>query len=131
MADIYRQHESAFSRVSAYVITKDGERVANVAFKYPADGAGRLYAYVHWFGIEMVRGFAAGGGYDKPSAATYSAAKKPKIRRMLSADALRVEGHLVNPTGDHAAFWNALAIDDGHNWDSRLRDAGFTVLQAV
>ena len=131
MADIYDQHQAAFSRVSAYVVLRGSERVATIAFKYPADGAGRLFAYVHWLGVEMVRGYAAGGGYDKHSAASYSAAKKPKIRRRLAADALRVEGIAVEPEGDQAAFWAALSIDDGHNWDSRLRDAGFTVLQAV
>lgn len=48
MTDIYKQHDTAFARVSGYVIAKDGERVATIAFKFPADGAGRLWAYVHW-----------------------------------------------------------------------------------
>lgn len=36
MSDIYALHQSAFSSVSAYVVLKDGERVATVALKYPA-----------------------------------------------------------------------------------------------
>ena len=73
---IYDQHRAAFSNVSAYVVMHGGERVATVAIKYPRDGAGRLYAYVHWLGVPMVRGFAGGGGYDKRSAACASAARK-------------------------------------------------------
>lgn len=76
MSDIYDQHRAAFANVSAYVILRGGERVATIAFKFPRDGAGRLYAYVHWIGVPMVRGFAAGGGYDKRSAAVADAAQK-------------------------------------------------------
>jgi hypothetical protein len=111
MADIYAQHSAAFSRVSAFVILKDGERVATVTFKFPKDGAGRLYAYVHWIGSPMVRGFAGGYGYDKRSAAARHAAEKIT---------------LADP-----GFLAALLEDSGRYWDDRLRDAGFTVLQAV
>ena len=62
MSDIYEQHKAAFSNVSAFVIVKGGERVATIAFKFPRDGAGRLFAYVHWLGEEMIRGYASGGG---------------------------------------------------------------------
>lgn len=57
---VYQLHDKAFANVSAYVIAKDGERVATIAFKFPRDGAGRLYVYVHWFGLQMVRGWAGG-----------------------------------------------------------------------
>lgn len=121
MSDIYDQHSAAFARVSAYVILKDGERVATIAFKFPADGAGRLYAYVHWFGTEMVRGFAGGGGYDKRSAAVADAISKWDSRSTRA------------PSSDVAiaAFRGALNRDDGNYWDRRLEDSGFTVLQAV
>lgn len=122
---IYKQHDSAFNRVSAYVIARNGERVATIAFKYPADGAGRLYAYVHWLGLPMVRGFAGGYGYDKRSAACASAAK-----------------HIVAPDPQDRTTWErdkearesfvaAIAKDGGQTWESCLRDAGFTVWQAV
>jgi hypothetical protein len=115
MAKIYDQHRAAFSNVSAYVVMEGADRVATIAFKYPRDGAGRLYAYVHWFGAEMVRGYAAGGGYDKHSAACADAARKG------------------TPLGEEIAegFWRALAKDDGYYWDRHLRDAGFEVWQAV
>ncbi|MDE2426686.1 MAG: hypothetical protein KGO96_12340 [Elusimicrobia bacterium] len=76
MTDIYDQHRAAFAQVEAYVILKDGQRVANIAFKFPRDGAGRLWAYVHWLGLSMVRGYASGCGYDKRTAACASAAKR-------------------------------------------------------
>lgn len=117
MTDIYEQHDKAFSQVSAYVILKDGARVATVAFKFPKDGAGRLYAYVHWFGTQMVRGYAGGYGYDKRSAAVAEAARK-----LTQAD--------MDQTGA-STFVQALCFDGGSYWDNRLMEAGFEVFQAV
>lgn len=123
MATIYDQHRAAFPHVSAYVIAKDGDRVATIAFKFPRDGAGRLYAYVHWIGTEMVRGFAAGGGYDKRSAAC-SAAMSVVHKRKHSL-------MFAEPGSAMECFVMALLKDDGLEWHNRLRDAGFTVWQAV
>jgi hypothetical protein len=118
MTDIYGQHTAAFSTVSAYVIVRDGARVGTIAFKYPRDGAGRLYAYVHFHGTEMVRGFAAGGGYDKHSAACASAARAIVYKIGERPDYL-----------EH--FVTALAEDDGFSWHHHLRVAGFSVWQAI
>lgn len=118
--DIYEMHRKAFSNVSAYVILKGTERVASVAFKFPKDGASKLWAYVHWHGVPMVRGYAGGYGYDKMTAACASAA------RNIPA--------LPEAYGDHAAhhaFITALEENGGHSWDNTLRASGFTVLQAV
>jgi hypothetical protein len=118
MPGAYEQHEKAFRDVSAYVILDTNgciERVATITFKHPRDGAGRLYAYVHWFGQAMVRGFASGGGYDKKSAAVGAAIRKTP----------------ADGSERHDEFRRALAKDDGRYWDNRLRDAGFIVLQAV
>ena len=118
MADIYEQHRAAFARVSAYVILgDDGRRVATVALKFPADGAGRLYAYVHWIGDAMVRGFASGGGYDKRSAACAAAADKLPASH--------------TPDRDYGAFRQALRLDDGYDWTRSLEARGFRVFQAV
>ena len=114
--NIYRQHDAAFANVSAYCIARDGKRVATVAFKFPRDGASRLWCYVHLFGAEMVRGYAAGYGYDKQSAACASAASRIDAEAF---DDLRVE------------FLDAMRKDDGMGWDRNLRDAGFDVWQAV
>ena len=124
MSKIYEQHDKAFIKVKAYIIVHEGKRVATIAFKRPADGAGRLYAYVHWIGTEMLRGSASGGGYDKASAACASA-----VRACGKAP-----GTVTAPY-DYAqaarAFCAALAKDGGYTWDRALRDAGFDVWQAV
>lgn len=121
MSDIYTQHRASFAAVSAFVIAKDGERVATIAFKFPRDGAGRLYAYVHWLGLKMERGQASGGGYDKRSAATAQAARK--MRLVGPDDTL--------PSCELVAFHEAISHDGGNTWERALTDAGFTVWQAV
>jgi hypothetical protein len=117
--DIYDQHRAAFANVSAYVIMRDNERVATIAFKHPRDGASRLYVYIHWIGAPMVRGHAGGYGYDKMTAACANAAAKLNMTIAPNAD---------DPV---AVFGNAIAKDGGHHWDHMLRSAGFGVMQAV
>lgn len=125
-ADIYDQHDAAFSRVSAYVIAKDGERVATIAFKLSADGAGRLYAYVQWLGEPMARGHADGYGYDKRSAACADAA-----RRLTDPAVNSLRDYTADGRAMWHAFRDALAKDGGPTWDCELERAGFTVWQAV
>jgi hypothetical protein len=117
MSDIYAQHDAAFASVSAFVILQGGTRVATVAIKYPRDGAGRLYAYVHWLGVAMVRGHANGYGYDKRSAAVANASRK-------------IEWPIDTGSGS-GAFAAAIAKDGGEDWARAVEKAGFTVLQAV
>lgn len=121
MPDIYEMHDKAFASISAYIIVKDGERVATIAFKFPKDGAGRLYAYVHWLGTEMARGQASGYGYDKRSAAVANAVGKLIVPAEMEA---------LKATDMHK-FLGALESDGGEYWDTRLRTAGFEVWQAV
>lgn len=113
MKNIYEQHEKAFKRVASYVVLRNGEPVAKINIKYPADGVGRLYAYVHWFGEHMTRGFAYVYGYDKASAACYDAVRKCKP-----------------VCTSHALFIQALK-DDEHPFDYALIKAGFNVFQAI
>ncbi|MGV1943564.1 hypothetical protein ACQZ5D_24055 [Agrobacterium sp. 22-211-1] len=127
---IYDQFDKAFNRVSAYVILdKSGECVAKVVFKFPVDGAGRLYAYVHWMGIPMVRGHAGGYGYDKRSAAVAGAIAKFK-ENAVAAEAGSSD-ELAYQMCENFGFIKALEKDGGEYWDTRLRNAGFTVIQAV
>jgi hypothetical protein len=128
---IYNQHRAAFANVSAYVVMHDGQRVATIAFKYPRDGAGRLYAYVHWIGTPMVRGFAAGGGYDKRTAACAAATRKMPDTLPTTCYADGTPHHPEAESAAYAAFHAALAKDDGHDWSDQLRRAGFNVFQAV
>ena len=119
MPTIYEQHTAAFARVEAYCVSRDGKRVASVAFKFPADGAGRLYCYLHVFGAPMSRGFASGGGYDKRTAAFETAAAKHS-RDAFAEDIANIE-----------AIQAAAKVMDGTGWDRALRDVGFDVWQAV
>lgn len=119
MSNIYDQHKAAFANVSAYcVVDKVGNRIASIAFKFPRDGAGRLYCYVHVYGGPMVRGFAGGYGYDKRSAAALEAIAKIKPDDYYPEDA------------HHVAAFKRL-VDCGSDWERQLCDAGYTVLQAV
>ena len=125
-ASIYDRHDAAFRRVAAYAIAQDGRHVANVKIKFPEDGAGRLYAYVHWLGSEMVRGYAGGYGYDKSTAAVSAAAHK--LADVLARPVERYKGD----TRDHAAgFLAAITPDGGATWHDRVRAAGFDVWQVV
>ena len=76
--DIYDQHNKAFASVSAYLVTKEGDPVASIAFKYPRDGAGRLYTFIKVFNVGMVREGATSFGYDKHGAAIEKAVHKIK-----------------------------------------------------
>jgi len=125
MVTIYEQHGAAFNRVAAYVVLHDGKHVANVAFKFPADGAGRLYAYVHWLGLEMTRGFAGVGGYDKRSAAVANAGDKTPLG-LDGATGLRVD-----PKHKWNDFRWAARRNDGNNWERNLELAGFVVVRAI
>lgn len=127
--NIYDQHAAAFSQVSAYVIAKDGEGVATIAFKHPRAVAGRLYAYVHWLGIQVVRGSATGDGYDKCSAACSSAAEvlDDLLQRIRRGGTYYSAAAAVEAT----PFCDALREDGGLRWDSRLRCQGFEVWKAV
>lgn len=121
MSSIYVQHDKSFSSVAAFVIAKDGKRVATIAIKFPKDGAGRLYAYVHWIGEEMVCGSASGYGYDKRSAAVADAARELETKYHQPG----VRDHNQIP------FMNELRKDDGYDWNHRLQAVGFDVWQAV
>jgi hypothetical protein len=120
--NVYDLHRVAFASVGAYAISRDGERIASVAFRFPHDGAGRLWCYVHVFGTEMVRSCAGGYGYDKCSAAVASAVARIKAPEgeAWAKDAASVR-----------AIQTCLSGDSGQHWDRRLQDAGFTVWQAV
>lgn len=122
---IYDQHRAAFANVSAYVITRGKERIASVAFKFPRDGAGRLYAYVRFFGMPMVRGYVGGYGYDKCTAAVEDAIKK--------IDPLYFTDDHWKASKKQCMKFVATIEDskDGTHWEDSFRNAGYTVLQAV
>lgn len=65
----YEKFNSAFSLVAAYAIMYKHAHVANITFKFPAKGEGKLNAFVHWIGSPLQTGSTSGYGYDKRKAA--------------------------------------------------------------
>ncbi len=118
MTSIYDQHSTTFRAVSAYVILKDGERVATVAFKF----GNAVTAFVHWIGVEMVKGRATGGGYDKATAAVETASEN-------AIASIKPDRDDVN--FPRATFFRVLRDCGGAGWVRTLEEAGFKVLQAV
>ena len=129
MPPIYAQHKAAFPNVSAYVIAKDGERIATIAIKYPSGSGLRLYTYVHFLGMPMVRAFAGGGGYDKVSAAIQRAGE------LIAPEYFTDENKpttWATAKSECEAFRAALVdCPDGGDWDGFLRTKGYAVWQAV
>ncbi len=131
MSDIYEQHQKAFAQVSAWVILDgEGERVATVAMKFPRDGAGRLYCYLHVIGSPMVRGYAGGYGYDKRSAAFESALERWSPRPGPSGPT-ELEPYEKKIRAHGQAFRDALKGAGGSYWYDALQRAGYDVMQAV
>ena len=124
MTTIYQHHDAAFTQVSAGVILKDGEKVGTIAFKYPRDGAGRLWCYLHLLGSTMVRGSAAGYGYDKRSAALEVAA--------ANYEASNARAHKTgNWDSGHSKLLAALASIGGSDAETVARSAGYLIVAAV
>jgi len=134
MTDIYKLHDAAFAHVSAFVVLKDGERVATVAFKR----GNSVQCFAHLIGLEMTRGRANGGGYDRNSASFYDAVSR--IKHPLRERVLEGEKNSIQLVDKRAKeLWDLLQNftkaahkgNGGSHWDAALREAGFTVLQAV
>jgi hypothetical protein len=118
MTTIYDKHAKTFASTSAYVICKDNERIATVAFKF----GNAVLAYVHILGSEMQSGLAKGGGYDRQSAAVARAA----YFILISKDEVSPETYK-----NGGALATAMRLDDGYDWKRHVENAGFTVWQAV
>jgi len=128
MSEIYQQHTNAFSNVSAYVLMNEGEQIGKIAFKFPKDGAGRLWCYFHLHGVEMSRGYAGGYGYDKRSAAAQNAIENMK-RYAPDFPVLKEHSDLMNAQADKL---RAMFKDiGGKDWADVFRDNNIQVLQAV
>jgi hypothetical protein len=139
MTKIYEQHDKAFARVSAYVVLKDGACVAKVQTLRSASNL-RTTAFVHWLGSRMTKGAANGGGYDKESASIAAAAHAmpgPSLRsgakpRPYQTTECFADDYVQADTLPHYdAFRYAASLDGGKRWADAVRDAGFTVIQAV
>jgi len=126
---VYNWYSRAFRGVAAWVIAEKhtGKHIANVSMKYPQDGSGRLYVYLHIIGLDMVRGSAAGGGYDKGSAAmekATEAVKAPAFKLLKNERYCTIDRH-------RRTIADTMAKNGGWAWQDRLAAAGYAVFQAV
>lgn len=124
---IYDLFDTAFRYHSASAIFKDGKHVANLCFKFPRKGAGRLWCYLHVLSLPMVRGYASGYGYDKKSTAFCAAANKAASAKLESWQSKAdYEAQQAIASGLAALSIAARLVDE--DWRDALRGAGYTVV---
>ena len=88
MTTVYDKFDKHFTQASAWVIVNEqGEQVGKMAAKYPKDGMGKLYLYLHLHGSEMVQVSVSGCGFDKLSVAIQKAADS-FVKKNLGNDKL-------------------------------------------
>lgn len=86
MTTVYEKHDKHFAHVSAWVILNEqGDKVGTMSAKYPKDGIGKLYLYLHLHGTEMVQVSISGCGFDKLSVAVQKAADT-YVKKHLGAE---------------------------------------------
>lgn len=88
---VYDKHAKHFAQVSAYVIIdNECNQKGTMSVKYPKDGAGKLYLYLHLYGSQMVQVSVSGCGFDKLSVAVKKAADT-YVKQNLGNDKLTVQ----------------------------------------
>lgn len=125
MTKIYDQHDKAFSQVSAYVLMNNKGQQGTISFKYPRDGAGRLYCYFHIHGLEMVRGFAG----NKDAAvrdAVFKIKNNPK-------DDYRSGESIARDQAIIDGLKSIFTTDGGEDWNRKIEQGnlGLKVLRAI
>lgn len=114
--------------VSAYAITYKGKHVGLITWKHPNDGAGRMYCYLHIFGFPMVRGQAAGFGYDRRGVSWVDA-----LDYLATAESLE-QSEAPFAQAAAAMLETLRGFDGATGWETmkyRLEDVGFQLLRAV
>lgn len=118
---VYKDFERVTQDLGAWAVLKNGEYVAKVV----THTGGRrspngltVRAFVHVFGLPMVRGIARGYGYDMRTAAILSAGEQ--LTYSLRADAYQQR------LADVCADFRSLK-DNGHDWTSQLSELGYVV----
>ncbi len=88
---VYDKHSKHFAQVAAYVIIdSEGNQKGTMSVKYPKDGMGKLYLYLHLYGSQMVQVSVSGCGFDKLSVAVQKAADQ-YVKQNLGNDKLAVQ----------------------------------------
>lgn len=112
----YKYLEDAFYNVKAVAVIRNGEMVAKIIVKGKS-------AFVHWIGKPMQKATVRGCGYNIAVAAISAAAEKIETHSKASGVGIGVT---------EQAFLEALKEDQsGHDWDRRLRNAGFIVASVI
>ena len=116
MSDVYKQFDTATANITATALIYAGKPAGRIVLKHGA----AVTAYVQIWGVEMVKGRATGGGYDRATAAIESAVSQLKNRKPSEGDNCA-----------QTALWAMLrafdGADDGSRWTKRLETCGFTV----
>ena len=90
MTTVYAKFDKHFAQASAWVIVNEqGEQVGKMSAKYPKDGIGKLYLYLHLYGSEMVQVSVPGCGFDKLSVAIQKAGDN-YVKKNIGNDKLNV-----------------------------------------
>lgn len=112
MSKVYDNLKSMFDNVAAYAITEKGSNCINgrIIFKFMPSGV--VHAFVHEWGFECVQGKASGGGYDKRSSAVLDAVE-------------RAPEHAKDSPLYKAL--KTMQVHNGADWDSVLRDKGYSI----
>jgi len=88
---VYDKHDKHFAQVSAYVIIdSEGNQKGTMSVKYPKEGMGKLYLYLHLYGSQMVQVSVSGCGFDKLSVAVQKAGDQ-YVKQNLGNDKLSVQ----------------------------------------
>ena len=128
--DIWQKHDKHFAQVKACaILDSEGKHILNVSWKYPNDGAGRLYCYVHIIGLAPSQGMAGGYGYDKTSAALQSAFEKYKPYEPFYNG--EPESDIVRKNETIAHFKAMFKNIGGQDWHNVFRDNGYQVLNVL
>lgn len=124
---IYKQHRAAFPNAEAYVVLRDNKQIATVALKLPREKDGRVYAFVQWIGLPMVRAYAEGDcnflGPNNTTAAMSNAAYNMPI----APTGLKGQGSDLF----YSLFRGSILFVDERGWKDKLEANGFTVLRAL
>lgn len=128
MSNIYDIYEKAIGNTAGWVLIKDGVVKGKVVFRYPRDGMGKLWAYVHFFGLRMERGSCSGCGYDKHPFAVRNALQKIQpVERYEHGN----KEYYEETDKEIARIVEAFNKYDGNSFDNTFRDLGYTCQRVV
>ena len=113
---LYMEQQKKFNGSSAYLVFNNNQVVARISFVYNKSNT-LCTCFLYVTGCGMAKGKATGGGYDRRTFAAMKAVQNlPQVQDIFESDAFYVESR--------AAIVRALDSDDGHEWGTKLIEAG-------